>query len=60
MTDYPYLYVWGNNEKRADMKGRRCRVIKRWNKNSALIEFVNGQRENVSRNALRKGDNDAK
>lgn len=52
-----YIYRWGNNEKRASLKGRRCRVLARGSMNSALIEFCdNGQREIVSRNALRKAD----
>ena len=50
-----YTYVWGNNEKRATLKGRKCRVILRSKMNSALVEFVdNGQREVVSRSALRR------
>lgn len=49
-----YVYRWGNNEKRALMKGRVCRVEARGAKNSVLVEFRNGQRECVSRNALRR------
>ena len=49
-----YLYTWGNNEKRATLKGRKCRVIARGKMNSALVEFEGGQREVISRNALRK------
>lgn len=55
VKEYPYIYRWGNNEKRSTMKGRLCRVVCRMVKNSALIEFENGQREVVSRNALKKG-----
>ena len=29
MTPYPYIYAWGNNERRGAMKGRRCRVVSR-------------------------------
>jgi hypothetical protein len=47
-------YVWGNNAKRATMKGRACRVIARGRMNSCLIEFSdNGQREIVSRYSVR-------
>ena len=54
MTQF-YKYCWGNNEKRATMKGRTCRVLSRGKKNSCSIEFIdNGQKEIVSRNALRK------
>ena len=49
-----YRYAWGNNEKRAMLKGKRCKVIVRGRMNSALVEFENGQREIVSRNALRR------
>jgi len=49
-----YVYTWGNNSKRAMMKSRKCRIIQRFTMNSALIEFGNGQREVVSRNALRR------
>jgi len=51
-----YIYAWGNNEKRITMKGRKCRVIFRTKiLNSCLIEFLdNGQRECISRNAIRK------
>ncbi len=49
-----YAYSWGNNPKRAEMKGRRCRIVKRLKLNSALIQFLDdGQREVVSLNALR-------
>lgn len=49
-----HIYAWGNNEKRASMKGRRCRIIEaKGSMNSCLIEFENGQREIVSRRALR-------
>ena len=54
MKPYPYYYAWGNNSKRATMKGRRCRVTARGKMNSCSIEFENGQREIVSRNAIRK------
>ena len=49
-----YIYPWGNNEKRVTMKGKRFRVITRGKRNSALIEFEDGQKEVISRNALRK------
>lgn len=49
-----YRYAWRNNEKRATLYGRRCVVICRGKMNSAMVEFENGQREVVSRSALRK------
>jgi hypothetical protein len=48
-----HVYTWGNNPKRETMKGRRCRVIVHGKKNSCLIEFENGQREIISRYAVR-------
>ena len=47
------VYTWGNNSKRATMKGRRCRPISFGKMNSALVEFENGQKEIVSRRAYR-------
>lgn len=50
-----YRYAWRNNGKRKTLCGRVCRVVARSAMNSALVEFTdNGQREVVSRNALRK------
>ena len=54
-----YVYRWKNNSKRQSLYGRICQVLARGKMNSALVEFENGQREIISRNALRKGnDND--
>lgn len=52
--EYPYVYGWKNNSKRVTLYGRRFRVIHRGRQNSALVEFENGQREVISRNAIRK------
>lgn len=51
-----YLYTWGNNPRWAEMKGKVCRVLARLSMNSCLVQFENGDREIVSRNALRKVD----
>lgn len=51
---YPYIYVWGNNEKRITMKGKRCRILAFGALNSRLVEFEDGSREIISGNALRK------
>lgn len=51
-----YRYAWINNDKREQLHGRICRVV-RGSKNSLVIEFEDtGQREVVSRNALRRVD----
>jgi len=49
-----YLYRWRNNTKRATLYRRKCHVIRRGPANSALVEFEDGQREIISRNALQK------
>ena len=51
MTHY---FAWKNNEKRAEMYGKPCRIIARGTQNSRLIEFENGTREVVSGNSIRK------
>ena len=50
---FPLVYAWGNNSKRAMLKGRRCRLIARGSMNSILIEFENGERVVTSRYAVR-------
>jgi hypothetical protein len=50
-----YIYAWGNNSKRAKMKGRVCRLLGTMSLGSAYIQFLdNGQREITSRQALRR------
>jgi hypothetical protein len=52
--DATYVYVWGNNAKRATLKGRPCRVLAEGRKNSIMVKFRDtGQREIVSAHALR-------
>jgi hypothetical protein len=53
-VEYPYFYAWRNNEKRATLYRHLCRVLARGKMNSCVIEFENGQREVISRNAIRK------
>jgi hypothetical protein len=58
---YPYYYAWKNNPqmglypcpKRLTLYKRACRIVGRGRMNSCLVEFENGQRECVSRNAVR-------
>lgn len=55
MGEQLYVYAWGNNPRREEMRGRVCRVVCRGRLNSCLVEFVdNRQREVISRHALRK------
>jgi hypothetical protein len=52
---FPYVFVWANNPVRAALQGRRCRVLVRSRRlNSCLVEFEDGERVVVSRNALRR------
>lgn len=54
-SDRVYTYRFKNNPKRLTLYRRRCRVLARLTMNSVAIEFLdNGQREVVSRNALRR------
>lgn len=48
-----HRYAWKNNEKRRTLFGRACRVLHRLALGSVIVEFENGQRECVSRRALR-------
>jgi hypothetical protein len=50
-----HVYAWRNNEKRATLYGRKCRILARTpNRRSLVIEFEDGQREIVSRRAVRR------
>jgi hypothetical protein len=50
-----YVFAWGNNTKRAELKGRLCRIVCRGSSmRSVMVEFENGQREIVSYRALRE------
>jgi hypothetical protein len=50
-----YRYVWGNNVKRAQLKGRVCELLFCSVGHSACVRFVDdGSIECVSRRALRR------
>ena len=49
-----YWYAWKNNPKRKTLYGRKFKVLVRGKMNSALVEFENGQKEVISRNAMRR------
>lgn len=53
MTSYSHVYRWGNNEKRATFKGRRCRIVTRGRMRSILIEFENGEKIVTSERAVK-------
>lgn len=49
---YPYVFRW--RKFRPEWFGRRCAVLSRGALNSALVQFEDGEKAIVSRNALRK------
>jgi hypothetical protein len=49
-----YIYSWGNNPRRAQFKGRQCRVLAAGRMRSVLLEFENGERIVSSSRALRE------
>ena len=56
MSTKAYVYGWKNNPKRQDLYRRKCKVLVRGGMNSVLVEFENGQKEIISRNALRRSE----
>lgn len=52
---FPYRYAWRARYPRTlARQGQACRVLARGKMNSAVIEFEDGFRAVVSRNALRR------
>jgi hypothetical protein len=50
-----YRFAWRNNERRAELYGRECRIVASGAMRTALIEFLdNGERVTTSQRALRK------
>lgn len=55
MTDRLYVFVWGNNPRRAELKGRTCRLLVAGRMGTVLVEFLDtGERVTTSRRALRR------
>jgi len=49
------VYAWGNNPRRAELKGRRCVVEARGALGTVLIRFPDtGERVTTSRRAIRE------
>ena len=59
MTAFDHIYVWGNNERRARLRGRRCRILARGSLGSVLVEFEDGERVVTSRRAVRRAEPDS-
>jgi hypothetical protein len=51
---WTHIFYWGNNPKRALLKGLSCRILASGKMRSILIEFANGQKEVVDRRAIRR------
>lgn len=50
-----YVYAWGNNARRAELKGRHCELIASGRMSTVLVRFVDtGERVTTSRRALRR------
>lgn len=53
-----YTFRWGNNEARAALKGRTCRIVARAGRggmNTVLVEFLDtGERVSTSLRALKR------
>lgn len=50
-----YIYAWGNNPRRAELKGRECVLEATGTRCSALVRFIDtGERLVISRRALRR------
>lgn len=47
-----YVFRWGKY--RPELKGRTCIVLARGAKNTAMVQWADGSRDIVSRNALMK------
>ena len=50
------LYAWRNNERRAALYGRRCRIVASGKMGTVLVEFENGERVTTSHRAVRHYD----
>jgi hypothetical protein len=52
---YDYVYRWGNNGRRRDLKGKRCRLLAQGSSmHSVLIELEDGEKVITSRRAIKK------
>lgn len=50
-----YVYAWGNNPRRAELKGRRCIVEDRGAMRTVLVRFLDtGERVTTSARAIRR------
>ena len=48
------VYVWGNNPRRAELRGRPCVVLARGRMNTILAQFLDtGEKVTTARHAVR-------
>lgn len=54
-----YIYAWGNNSRRAELKGRRCVIVASGKMNTVLIRFLDtNEKVTTSYRALREEKDD--
>lgn len=53
LMGFDLVYVWGNNPVRAQLKGRRCRVLAKGKMGSILLEFEDGYKTVTSWRAVK-------
>lgn len=59
MSQVVYRYAWGNNSRRAALKGRLCVIETTGGKQTALVRFLDsGERVTTSIRALRAVEQD--
>jgi len=49
-----HVYAWRNNESRAALYGRRCRILATGKMGTVLVEFEDGERVTTSHRAVRR------
>jgi len=50
-----FIFTWGNNPRRAELKGRRCVIEASGRMNTVLVRFLDtGERVTTSRRALKE------
>jgi hypothetical protein len=55
MDSNEFIFRWGNNAKRAELKGRVCKIVARGKMNTVCVKFTDtGEIVYTSRRALRK------
>jgi hypothetical protein len=54
VSPFTHVYSWRNNERRAGLHGRRCRIVASGRMGTVLVEFENGERVTTSHRAVRR------